>query len=152
MDRGGNFLPTLNLLPGVDVWDAWVSCGLRCDDGGIGDEEGSWDLGALGVVLGDHWQWDVVLVAAETGEWRQSDAVLELGAANLDRLEELGLSGGDHLDWLVWCLRGSFRVVKVVFICSGGVKEYREGGMDRKKIYTADQPHLIVSLPFFTAA
>ena len=89
MDRGGDFLPSLNLLLRVDVWDAWVSCGLWCDDGGFADEECSWDLGALVVVLGNHWQRDVVLVAAETGEWCQSDAVLELGAANLDRLEEL---------------------------------------------------------------
>lgn len=78
--------------------DTWISCGLWCDDGGFGDEEGSWNLGALSVVLGDHWEWNMVLVAAETGEWCQGDAVLKLGRSDLDRLEELGVGGGDHFD------------------------------------------------------
>ena len=40
----------------------------------------------------------------------------------------------------------------MVFICSEGGEEMgMEGGMNQKEAYTGDQPHLIVSLPFFTA-
>lgn len=94
VDRLGDLLPSIDMCLVVDVWDAWVASGLWCDDGGLGNEESAWNLGALSIVLGHHWEWDVVLIAAEAGERSEGNAVLKLGAANLDWLEELGGGGG----------------------------------------------------------
>lgn len=90
MDGVGDSFPSSDLLWGPNtraVGHAGVGWG---DEGCFGDEESSRNAGALGVVFDGKRLLDVVLVCAQTGEWRHGDAVSKVHDSYTDRSEEFG--------------------------------------------------------------
>lgn len=71
-----------------------VSARLRVDKGRLRNQEGARSARTLAVVFDSRLLVYVLCVGAEAGQGRHGEALLELEAADLDRLEEDGGGGG----------------------------------------------------------
>jgi len=96
MDRFRNLFPGGDLRQGPNPGGAGCTGGTWRDVCCFGDEQGSWDAGALGVVFLDEIEWDVFIVGFETRHWCHDDAVVESDVAEFERLEDFGGGGVDH--------------------------------------------------------
>jgi hypothetical protein len=74
-----DFFPSRDLFLRTDARDEWISSSLWGDDGGFGDDKGSWNRGRC--CLGPR---DVVGVAATAGEGGENYTVAKVQVPDLD--------------------------------------------------------------------
>ena len=88
VDRGGDLLPTGDLLVGVDAWGIRVAMAAGRDRGRLSDDQAG--AGALGVIFGHQVRRDVGPFGATTGQRSHQDAVRQREGTDFERRKEGG--------------------------------------------------------------
>ena len=85
-----HIFPRVDLRLRPDPWNVRVATSLGRNESRFGNQQSPRRACALRVILDGHIRVYVLVVRTESCEGRENDAVLELGGANFDRLEERG--------------------------------------------------------------
>ena len=92
--RRAHLLPCLYLLIIPDSRSVGNHAGLGSDEGGLRNEEGSWDTSALGIVLDRKIRRNISSGGTLSSERCQNDAVQQFHFAHTDRAEQSRSSSG----------------------------------------------------------